>query len=438
MRGLSPPIEVEVRARLDARLDADARSPLAVALSGGGDSLALALMAAQWAREHSRALMVLTVDHGLNPDSRVWTRACGETAHRIGAGFQVLQWGGPHPSSGLPAAARRARHRLLAQAARDAGARVVLMGHTLDDVAEARAMRIAGSTTPSPREWAPSPAWPEGRDVFLLRPLLGIGRQSLRDWLSARGETWIEDPANTDPSFARSRARVALSAAAGASGAGCAPAPEGAAAADLAVRFEARPFGLVIDRRDLRDAIPEAARRVIAAACLSAGGGDRAPRGAALDRLAARVAGSDRFQATLAGALVRADADGVAFGRSAGEMRRQGAGDLALPAGGAGVFDGRFEVETPSAAQIIPLEGRLSHLAAAERSLLSTVPPGFRGALPGIMLDGALHLAGTPASGVRIRPLARSRLLAACGAAPDEAAAAALSQVSSGWPPGRA
>ena len=72
-----------MKARLDARLDAGARSPLAVALSGGGDSLALTLMAAQWAREHSRALLILTVDHGLNPDSRAWTRACGETAQPL-------------------------------------------------------------------------------------------------------------------------------------------------------------------------------------------------------------------------------------------------------------------------------------------------------------------------------------------------------------------
>jgi tRNA(Ile)-lysidine synthase len=156
VRDLSPSIEARVRARLDARLDGEARSPLALALSGGGDSLALALMAARWAQEHSRTLLILTVDHGLNPDSLGWTRACGETARRIGARFQALEWTGPRPSSGLPAAARQARHRLLAQAAREAGARVLLMGHTLDDVVEARAMRAGGSTTPSPREWAPA------------------------------------------------------------------------------------------------------------------------------------------------------------------------------------------------------------------------------------------------------------------------------------------
>jgi tRNA(Ile)-lysidine synthase len=432
VRDLSPSIEARVRARLDARLDGEARSPLALALSGGGDSLALALMAARWAQEHSRTLLILTVDHGLNPNSLGWTRACGETARRIGARFQALEWTGPRPSSGLPAAARQARHRLLAQAAREAGARVLLMGHTLDDVAEAGAMRAGGSTTPSPREWAPSPAWPEGRDVFLLRPLLGMGRQSLRDWLIAQGETWIEDPGNLDPRFARSRARTTLAGRPPAPVSDCTLSPDRQAAADLALRVEARPFGLEIPRRVLRNAAPDAARRVIATACLSAGGGVRAPRGGPLDRLAARLAGSELFQATLAGALILAENDRVAFGRAAGEMRRQGVCDLVLPADGEAVFDGRFQVEATSAVRIMPLEGRLSHLAAADRNRLATVPPAFRGALPGVEAGGAFRLAGTLASGVRIRPLARRRLLAACGSTPDEAAATALSQEGSG------
>src|SRR5205085_8990913 len=69
------------------------------------------------------------------------------------------------------------------------------------------AMREAGATMPDPHEWAPSPAWPEGRGVFLLRPLLGVRRAAIREWLEGRGERWIDDPANEDPRFARARAR---------------------------------------------------------------------------------------------------------------------------------------------------------------------------------------------------------------------------------------
>ena len=163
-----------IRAILDRRLRPESRRPVAVAFSGGGDSLALLLAAAEWSGAAGRDLLVLTVDHQLQPDSAAWTRACATTAARLGVTFRALSWTGEKPATGLAAAARTARHGLLADAARAAGARVVLMGHTADDILEARLMRARGSTTPEPREWSPSPAWPEGRGVFLLRPLLGL------------------------------------------------------------------------------------------------------------------------------------------------------------------------------------------------------------------------------------------------------------------------
>ena len=188
---------------LDRRLQARHPRPIAVALSGGGDSLALLLATAAWAERAGRELLVLTVDHGLRAESADWTRTCAATAQRLGLAFRALAWTGAKPASGLPAAARLARHRLLADAARQARARVILMGHTASDIREAVAMRAAGSTTPDPREWSPSPVWPQGRGLFLLRPMLGLGRAEIRDWLTARGETWIDDPANADPAYAR-------------------------------------------------------------------------------------------------------------------------------------------------------------------------------------------------------------------------------------------
>ncbi|KAI6244391.1 ATP-dependent metallopeptidase FtsH/Yme1/Tma family protein [Aphelenchoides fujianensis] len=104
---------------------------------------------------------------------------------------RALAWTGAKPLTGLPAAARRARHALLATAAREAGARVLLLGHTASDLAESAAMRAEGSTAPDPREWSPSPVWPEGRDVFLLRPMLGLTRTEIRAALTADGETLI-------------------------------------------------------------------------------------------------------------------------------------------------------------------------------------------------------------------------------------------------------
>ena len=196
IRGVSLAVEGGAFAALDRRLLASSPRPVAVAVSGGGDSVALLLLADRWASAHERRLLVLSVDHRLRPEGAGWTRTCGDLASELGADFRALAWDGPKPARGLPAAARAARHRLLADAAREAGASVLLVGHTADDVLEARAMRRAGSTTPEPRAWSPSPAWPEGRGLFLLRPLLGLRRAALRAWLAAEQRPWIEDPAN--------------------------------------------------------------------------------------------------------------------------------------------------------------------------------------------------------------------------------------------------
>ncbi|MBW8304918.1 MAG: PP-loop family protein, partial [Brevundimonas sp.] len=91
-----------VRERLTARLETGAPYPLALALSGGGDSLALLEIAAGWARDHGRPLLALTVDHGLDPASAGWTAFAGEAARAVGADWQALSWTGPQPATGLP------------------------------------------------------------------------------------------------------------------------------------------------------------------------------------------------------------------------------------------------------------------------------------------------------------------------------------------------
>ena len=403
MRGLTS----EVADVLDRRLLSASPAPVAVALSGGGDSLALVLMAADWARAHGRDLLILTVDHRLRPESLAWTAACAATARRLGAAFRALAWEGEKPATGLPAAARAARHRLIADGARQAGARVVLMGHTASDRLEAAAMRQAGATTPSPRAWGPSPAWPEGRGVFLLRPLIGQTRADLRAWLTARGETWIEDPANEDPRFARARARLGLT---GGETDAISPADDiaelAAAATDLA-------GGLALPREALHGA-PHA---FLAAACLCAAGTTRPPRGAGLARLADVLKGEAPVTATLAGARIEADAGEVRFLREPG---RGGVAPLVCAPGETGVWDGRLEIRAARPVTIQALRGYAAQLPAAQQAALRRLPAGARGALPFIVGEGSPLLAEIP--GIGVRPLASERLLAACGAVDREPA----------------
>ena len=144
--------------------------------------MALLGMAAGWARASGRRLLAITVDHGLSPDSADWSRRCEAAARAVRADWIERRWEGGKPVTGLPAAARRARHALIADAAREAGAKVVLFAHTADDIAEADWMRERGSTLGRLREWSPSPAWPDGTLTGLISATVAAFEGSSTDY----------------------------------------------------------------------------------------------------------------------------------------------------------------------------------------------------------------------------------------------------------------
>ena len=202
-----------VRSALD-RLTGE--GPLGIACSGGGDSLALLIIASGWARAGGRSLHVLTVDHRLRMGSANEAALVAETAGRLGWPCHVLTWDGARPGGGLQARARAARHRLLAQTCREHGLTGLALAHTRDDLSETVWLRLAAGgswrSAAAMPERAPSPAWPEGRDLELVRPCLGVTRLELREVLAEAGDRWIDDPSNEDDRYARIRARRSLGA----------------------------------------------------------------------------------------------------------------------------------------------------------------------------------------------------------------------------------
>lgn len=346
--------------------------------------MALLDLTADWARRRGRRLLALTVDHGLYPDSPRWNAVAEQAARRVGADWRLLRWTGPRPETGLPAAARRARHGLLAEATRAAGARVILLAHTLDDVAEGERMQAEGSSLGRLRVWGPSPAWPEGRGLMLLRPLLGARRAALRDWLAASGVAWIEDPANEDPRFARARARRALA------GGAVAATPAGAEAG--------RTSGVRAVADDVIELDRSTTPRALAAALVCAGGGDRPPRGDRLAALRSRLGTGEDFVAVLAGARVEAAGNRVLVGREPGELRRACAAPLPLAPGLEAVWDGRWLMSVPDAGwSVVPAAGVTARLSATARAALRPLPPAFRAARPVLIRNDppAAVLAGT-------------------------------------------
>lgn len=180
---------------------------LVLAVSGGPDSIALMWLAARWRAALSRGpdLLAVTVDHGLRPESAREAREVKRLARTLGVRHRTMRWSGEKPKSGVPAAARAARYRLLATVARQSGASHILTAHTRDDQAETLLMRLLrgsgiGGLAAMARE-------SEREGVLLARPFLNISKSQLIATLEKARIGYAEDPTNRDLSFTRPRIR---------------------------------------------------------------------------------------------------------------------------------------------------------------------------------------------------------------------------------------
>jgi len=173
---------------------------IAVAVSGGADSLCLAWLARSWGRP-----VALIVDHGLRPDSRAEAEATASLLARLNIDSQLLTVQGLHAGAGLQARARAARYAALTEAARRAGLSDLLLGHHAGDQAETVAIRQAGRSGPA--GLAGMAAITHTASLRIIRPLLGIPPARLRATLHAQRIAALEDPSNRNPVFQRVRLR---------------------------------------------------------------------------------------------------------------------------------------------------------------------------------------------------------------------------------------
>jgi tRNA(Ile)-lysidine synthase len=312
------------------------KTRLGLAVSGGGDSMALLHLAAPLGPE------VATVHHHLRPEADAEVALVAATCARLGLRHHVLHWQAP-PKGNLQDAARRSRRDLLAAWA-GPEARTVLLAHTQDDVAETFLMRLSrGAGVDGLAEMA---GHFTHRGTPFLRPLLTASRADLRAHLRALGAAWAEDASNADPRYLRARIRATL------------PLPPETLAqsarhlaearhalevlADLwqPRAFAATPFALA-PRPDLFEAPPETRRRLLTRALLWLAPADYPPRGTALARLLEALAAGR--PATLGG--VRFD----------GKQLFREARALPPPVPPGALWDGRFTAQGPEEARLGPL-----------------------------------------------------------------------------------
>jgi tRNA(Ile)-lysidine synthase len=190
------------------------RAPgLVLAVSGGPDSTALLVLAAHWAKRRKRApkLLAVTVDHGLRPEAAGEARTVKRLAQRLGVPHRTLRWRGRKPATGLQAAARAARYRLLAAAAARARCSHIVTAHTRDDQAETVLFRLArGSGLAGLGAMARETPLAASGGIVLARPLLDVPKDRLVATVRAAGLAFADDPSNRDPRFARPRLRALL------------------------------------------------------------------------------------------------------------------------------------------------------------------------------------------------------------------------------------
>lgn len=351
------------RATIERAQSLSAGAPLLVALSGGGDSTALVHFLAE--ALPPALLRVATVDHALRDGSAADARRAAGFAQALGLHVRVLTlaWPeGPKPAQG---AARQARYAALCEEARRCGARAIVLAHTLDDQAETVLMRAARGSSwrglAGMRALSPAPLWPQGRELVVARPLLGVRRAALRAALSARNGEWIEDPANENRDFARVRVRQRLARLAAA---GLAPERLAALAGRLAehtaaldraawalicaaVRFDGETIEIARRAWAGEDAVRARALSVLIAA---ASGAAREPAGEQVAALVQRLDEAEFKAATLGGAVLRRAGQRLLLRRDPGALTGRADGPPAraaapLPADEEVVWDGRVALK---------------------------------------------------------------------------------------------
>ncbi len=375
---------------------------VALAVSGGPDSIALLILAARW--RSSRAgvprLTVLTVDHGLRPESKAEARLVARLAESFGLPQAVLDWAHDEVRRGaLQEAARAARYGLMTAYCHAHDIAAIVTAHQLDDQAETVLMRLARGSgldglaaIPAESRWAGMP---------VLRPLLDVPKARLVATLEAEGVAFAVDASNDDPRFERARlrrcgdalTRLGLSPEALARSARrlgrARTALDAAAEAHLAAhsRMDAAGFCL-LDIEALAAAAEEIGLRALARVIAAVSGRDMPPRLAKLETLLAALKDMPAKTHTMGGCRFEPLGQDLGVFR---ETRRTGLPVLPLAPGERGLWDNRFRVALgalePEPVSVRALgdagwrEARLTSpwLAALPRFAGATLPACWRG-----------------------------------------------------------
>ena len=182
---------------------------IGLAVSGGGDSIAMLVLASEWAILNKTKIYVVTVNHNLRKEAKeeiIFTR---EFTKKLGFSHSSLDWRRPSKAGNLQSQASLARKKLISDWAKENNIKTVLLAHTIDDQVETILMRFSrGSGVDG---LVGMKKLIEIHGISWLRPLLNITRSNLRKFLKFKKINWVEDPTNEDRKFLRVKSRNIIS-----------------------------------------------------------------------------------------------------------------------------------------------------------------------------------------------------------------------------------
>ncbi|MAU40230.1 MAG: tRNA lysidine(34) synthetase TilS [Kordiimonas sp.] len=341
--------------------------PIAVAVSGGADSLALCFLLAEWGRN----IVALTVDHGLRPEAAGEARQVADWCAEKNIPHHILTWQGPRPEKAVQATARQMRYQLMGEYCAAQHIKYLAVAHHQDDQAETvlhRLIRGSGvdglagmsviASLPLSTEMPPTIG--HGQEMpLMIRPLLSVPKDRLVSMLTAMGQAWISDPSNANTEYDRVKLRRAL-----ASGETL---MDSAALLQLSVQMssvkaylqhemakarhdiirdvlcDSLPMGAVhIDISRLRQCPPEIGQRLLRRLLRDVAGADYPPKRAKVARLYDHVIAGHFSGASLGGCLLINEerTGGVICCREPDNISQT----VSLMVGQKGLWDGRFWV----------------------------------------------------------------------------------------------
>jgi tRNA(Ile)-lysidine synthase len=331
---------------------------VAVAVSGGSDSMAMLRLLNEWALLQSPRIetIVLTVDHGLRNASALEAQQVAQWCAALGISHHKLRWEGDKPITGIQARARQARYDLMSAWCASHQVSALLTGHTADDQAETVMMRQM--RTDSAKSLVG--IWPEREwnGIRVLRPMLSLRRENLRFYLRDISQNWIDDPSNDDMRFERVRVRQSLAGRlngfCGDAGVAFATVQKNSVAAKVWCEryFVVHKTGFVTVPRSELELLPPEIGDDVVLRFLRLCGSDPSPERLKRMSLLAWLMAAGCNRRVLGGAVFVKQQNRILVGREPGRINTA---PSPIPEAGEIVWDGRFRVVGPVGAAVVPV-----------------------------------------------------------------------------------